>query len=211
MTSCPGLSRGIHVFLERRWRGPSRRSLRRAVLARAGPARRLRPAPGKGLQFRGARRAAAALRHRGDARPPRRRDRTARPAHGDRARRQFSRPRRASTAIRDRSRRPGCDAGAARLDLDFGQSRSRPAVRSRRRGGAGSGDRPDRVPARADRRRRRDIRPSASEGAGVDPRPLDGAALFCLRRRARGHAGVRRLSPAASTSATRRSPEFSRR
>ena len=40
---------------------------------------------------------------------------------------------------------------------------------------------------------RRNRRPSASEGAGVDARPLDGAALFCLRRRARGDAGVRRL------------------
>ena len=37
-------------------------------------------------------------------------------------------------------------AGAARLDLDFGQSRSGAAVRSRRRGRERSRDRPDRVP-----------------------------------------------------------------
>ena len=43
------------------------------------------------------------------------------------------------------------------------------------------------------RRVRRNRRPSASQGAGLDPRPLDGAALFCQRRRARGDAGVRRL------------------
>ena len=65
-----------------------------------------------------------------------------------------------------------------------------------------SGDRPDRVSSRADRGVGRNRRPSASQGAGVDARPFDGAALFCLRRRARGDAGVRRLY---------RGPEHSRR
>ena len=73
-----------------RRRDACRRSLRRAVLGRAEPARRLRPASGKRLQLRHPRRAAAALRYRGDAWPPRRRDRAARPGHGDRARRQLS-------------------------------------------------------------------------------------------------------------------------
>ena len=45
-------------------------------------------------------------------------------------------------------------AGAARLDLDFGQSRSGAAVRSRRCGRQRSRDRSNRVPSRADRRRR---------------------------------------------------------
>ena len=70
-----------------------RRSLRRAVLAGAAPAGRLRPASGKRLQLRRARRAVAALRYRRNAEPARRRHRAARSAHGDRARRQLSRPR----------------------------------------------------------------------------------------------------------------------
>ncbi|MGY4475926.1 DNA ligase-associated metallophosphoesterase [Bradyrhizobium sp. USDA 3364] len=37
---------------------------------------------------------------------------------------------------------------------------------------------PDRVPPRADRCERRDRRPSAPQGAGADPRPLDRAALL---------------------------------
>ena len=69
---------------------PGRRSLRRAVLGRTEPAGGLRPASGKGFQLCRARRAAAALRYRGDAGPARRGDRAARSAHGDRARRQFS-------------------------------------------------------------------------------------------------------------------------
>jgi hypothetical protein len=39
----------------------------------------------------------------------------------------------------------------------------------------------------------RNRRTSASQGAGVDTRTLDGAAMFCLRRRARRDARVRRL------------------
>ena len=39
----------------------------------------------------------------------------------------------------------------------------------------------------------RNRRPSASQGARRHPRPLDGAAMFCQRRRARRDAGVRRL------------------
>ena len=93
----------------------------------------------------------------------------------------------------DRPRRALGDAGAARLDLDFGQSRSGAAVRSRRRGRERSRDRPDCVPPRADRRAGRNRRPSASQGARRHPRPLDGTAMFCLRRRARRDAGVRRL------------------
>ena len=65
------------------------------------------------------------------------------------------------------------DAGATRLGLDCGQSRSASAVRSRRHSCQRSRDRADRVPPRADRRLRRNRRPSASQGAGADPRPLD--------------------------------------
>ena len=56
-----------------------------------------------------------------------------------------------------------------------------------------SRDRPDCIPPRADRGGGRNRRPSASQGAGRHPRPIDGAAMLCLRWRARGDAGVRRL------------------
>ena len=58
----------------------ARRSARRALLAGAGPARGRRPASGKGLELRRARRAAAALRHRRDAGAARAPDRALRAA-----------------------------------------------------------------------------------------------------------------------------------
>ena len=144
------------AHLDRRCRGRDvgRRSLRRAVLGRTAPARRLRPASGKGLQLRRARRAAAALRYGSDTRPPQRGDRAARPAHGDRARRQFSRPRGARPAVGGGPRRHRRPASPPRLDLDFRQSRPGVAARSRRRGRQRSRDRQNRIPPRADRRGR---------------------------------------------------------
>jgi len=63
----------------------------RALLARCGADRYLRPASGEGVELRGARRAAAPLRHRDDAGAACRRHCSLRAAGGDRAGRQLSR------------------------------------------------------------------------------------------------------------------------
>jgi hypothetical protein len=145
----------------------------------------------KRLQLRRARRAAAALRHRGDAEPARRRDRAARSAqvialgdsfHDRDAHQRFPCP----TARRCR------DAGAARLDLDFGQSRSGAAVRSRRRVAdeVAIGSimfRMSRPGASGNRR------PSASQSPRRHPRTRDGAALLSPATASARDAGLRRL------------------
>ena len=108
---------------------------------------------------------------------------------------------RLSAADRDAARRA---AGAARLDLDLGQSRSRAAARSRRqRSRARSRSAPitfRHEPTGARGEIAGHLHPKARV---ADARPRDGAALFCLRRRARRDAGVRRLCRRAQHSRRR--------
>ena len=114
-----------------RRRRARRRLRRRALLARGRAVGRRRPASGEGLELRRARRAAAALRYRGDAGA----DRASRDplcaARGDRARRQLSRRRRPGAHCGDRPRGARCDPARARVDLDHRQSR--PGSRRRHR------------------------------------------------------------------------------
>ena len=118
-----------------RRRNTARRSLRRAVLGRAEPARRLRPAPGKRLQLCHAAACCCRLttRWRRSAGSPRviaRHDPRMVIALGDSFHDRNAHDRLSAT---DRDAHAPL-AGAARLDLDIRQSRSGAAVRSRRRG-----------------------------------------------------------------------------
>ena len=84
---------------QRRRHCAGRRLRRRALLAGGRPAGRRRPASRKRLELRDPRRAAAALRHRGDAGAARRAGRALCAALRDRARRQLPRRRRAAARV----------------------------------------------------------------------------------------------------------------
>ena len=180
----------------RRRHRAGRRLRRRAVLAGGRPAGRRRPASRKGLELRDPRRAAAALRYRGDAGAARRADRALCAAHS------WSRSATASMTAAGRQRVSQDDRamlGALQRGRDWiwiaGNHDPEPV---RDLGGVSAamfGDRAAGVPpcAGARGRRRRDRRPSASGGARQRARPHGVAPLLRHRRQAHGDAGVRRL------------------
>ena len=132
-----------------RRRRAGRRLRRRALLARRKPACRRRSSSRERLGLRRARRAAAALRHRGDACAACHADRTLRAAAGDRARRQFPRRRRAGANARHQPRRAQGAAMRPRLALDRRQSRSGSGRKYRRPLCRSFGDRSADIPPRA--------------------------------------------------------------
>ena len=179
-----------YVSVRHRRRDPRRRSLRRAVLGRAAPARRLRSASGKRLELRRARRAAAALRHRRDAgrlaAVIARHDPRMVIALGD----SFH-----DRAAHERLSRADRDAIAAHAGAAATGSGSR-AITIRQLpsdlGGVIASEVCDRrrsLPPRADRRARRDRRPSASQGAASPP-------AAAMERRCFASDGERAVMPA---------------